>query len=103
MYRYVVVDTNESSGLVAFRDPAGRHHVGHCLSVLPEIQDTLEGTAPALGFTMLIRPNGVACRVILTDTNCTQQHAFGLLYPLHAVPTSYSACKVARSAQPGTN
>jgi hypothetical protein len=80
MYRYLVADTCTVTRLVALRDSAGRYHVAHCTSVLPNVRTVLEGLAPAIGFALLTGLRGEVVRVIFCEVCCGPRRALALLH-----------------------
>jgi hypothetical protein len=80
MYRFLVADACAATRLVALRDPAGRYHVAHCTSVMPEVKTVLEGHFPALGFALLTGQRGEVVRLAFTHVCCGQWRAHALLH-----------------------
>ena len=80
MYRFIVVDVVAGSRLVALCDDAGRYHVAHCTSDLPNIRHELIGDLPSMGFALLIDDAGVIFRLIYSQVNCGQRFVFDQLH-----------------------
>ena len=80
MVRYIVADRDPGHRLVALRDADGRHHVAHCTSDLPGIEQELGGNQPAVGFALLIGTAGKVYRLIFSQINCGQRWALEQLH-----------------------
>jgi hypothetical protein len=80
MVRCVVVDAAVSRRLISLRDDAGRYHVGHCLSFLPEVQQTLTGDLPSTGLAHLTDELGSVYRMLLVQMDRDEQDVWGELH-----------------------
>jgi hypothetical protein len=100
MYRFVVIDTNKYTRLVALRDPAGRHHVAHCTSDLPPTACELDGELPSVGFALLIGHEGKAYRLVFSQINCSQRWVQRLLHPEQVVLAPYQLASLPPVAHP---
>jgi hypothetical protein len=87
MVRYVVVDTQGASRLLALRDDAGRYHVAYCKGVLPEIESVFFGDLPELGIALFMDPSGNACRVVFAQIDCAQSEVFDQLHKVSSTIT----------------
>jgi hypothetical protein len=80
MYRYLVADTCAATRLVALRDPAGRYHVAHCTSPLPDVQSVLGGFLPSVGSALMRGERGEVVRLTFRQVHCGQRRALELLH-----------------------
>jgi hypothetical protein len=81
MVRCVVVDAAVSRRLIALRDDTGRYHLGHCLSFLPHIQQTLTGDLPSAGLAHLTDEWGSVYRMLFTQIDRDEHGVMGELHP----------------------
>ena len=88
MHRYLVADVSAANRLVALRDAAGRYHVAHCSSGLPDVQAVLDGPLASMGSAQLTAERGEAVRVIFSHLYRGPREALELL---HAVGTPAEA------------
>jgi hypothetical protein len=80
MQSFDVVDTNLEDRSMTLRSARGRMHVARATAEMPEIGDTLEGLAPALGSALLVQPSGQVVRVIFDMVDVSQDDALERLH-----------------------
>ena len=70
MHKYRVAERWSDDRRLTLQCSAGRYHVARVMSVLPEVDATLEGFKPHLGFGMLVcRRSGAMYRLIFEAIN----------------------------------
>lgn len=70
MHKYRVAERWPDESRLTLQCGAGRYHVARVISLLPEVDETLEGAKPHLGFGILVcQTSGAMYRLIFEVIN----------------------------------